>query len=126
MTSITTLDSTLAALRKTVAERAAAKKSAGVGQQKTDAVPTGKTEKAQQVRQRIRNRLAGLDLSQPQQQEKAATVFLETVLANEFGAELLEDPVFHDLLAEVRNAMLADQATQKDFLTMLTELRDSA
>ncbi len=125
MTSINKLDRSLTTLRKILSERAATR---GAGTERSEARNVNATagnEGAKQVKLRIKNRLADLDLTQPQQQERAATIFLGTVLANEFGNELLDDPAFHDLLADVRSAMLGDAETQKNLLAMLNELKDS-
>jgi hypothetical protein len=124
MSSITRIDRAITTLRQQLIERSATGKS--VMPQDTPGLrQTEKNERSRQVRQRIKKGLAGLDLTLANDQERGASIFLETVLADEFGTELLSDPAFHNLMADVRTAMLADKSTQKDLVSMLIELRDS-
>lgn len=125
MTSINRFDRALETLRQTLAERSGKNTAASNSRQSQEAGRAGATNRTQQIRRRIKDRLASLDLAQRADQEKGATIFLETVLGNEFGAELLEDPAFYNLLADVRNTMFADQGTQINLVAMLIELKGS-
>ncbi|TCS37734.1 hypothetical protein EDC30_10326 [Paucimonas lemoignei] len=125
MTSINRFDRALETLRQALAERPGKNAAAGKSSQGREVGRAAASNRTQQLRRRIKDRLASLDLSQRAGQEKGATIFLETVLGNEFGAELLEDPAFYNLLADVRNTMFADQGTQKDLVSLLMELKGS-
>lgn len=126
MTSINRIDRALTTLRQVLSERAAALKTASPATQNTGAASqAARSDRTRQVRRRIKERLAALDLSQAADQERGTAIFLETVLANEFGTELLADPGFYNLMADVKSAMLADPDTQRDLVSMLVELKDS-
>lgn len=126
MTSINRFDPTLAYLRKAIADRASSGKAkAGANQLTGETAPLASKEKKAQIQRRIRERLLPLDLSQPADQEKGATIFLETVLANEFGVDLLDDPAFYTMVVDVRDVMLADTVTQQNLVNMLVDLKDS-
>jgi hypothetical protein len=53
-------------------------------------------------------RMQALSADDPKRKEKALGIFLETVLLQEFGAQLAGDPSFADLLAAVQDQMRAD------------------
>ena len=53
----------------------------------------------------------------------AARVFVETVLLNEFGAQLASDPGFGPLVDEISTAFREDPAVKADFERMLGELK---
>lgn len=124
MTSINRLDRTLNILRRALSERAGAKG----GERASSVTPhlelASQLESTKQVRQRIKTKLTELDLKEPEHQERAATIFLETILANEWGMQIIEDPRFYDMLAEIRSIMLSDTETQKDLLQVLNEIKD--
>jgi hypothetical protein len=82
-------------------------------------------ENGHEIRRKIGVKLQGLDLSIAEHQDKAATVFLEAVLTNEFGMDLLTDPTFRDLLNKVRSDMLSDTDAHKSLLNLLATIRDS-
>lgn len=125
MASITRIDRAITTLRQQLTARSATGKSV-MPQDTPELRQIEKNERSRQVRQRIKKGLAGLDLTLTSDQERGASIFLETVLAEEFGTELLSDPAFHNLMADVRTAMLADKNTQKDLVSMLVELKDSS
>jgi hypothetical protein len=122
MTSITRIDRAINTLRQALTDRAAE----GNRVSPHGAPAAGKLDKrarSRQVQERIKKGLAGLDLTTAADQERGVSIFLENVLANEFGTELLNDPAFHNLMADVRHAMLSDENTQKDLLNMLQQLQ---
>ncbi len=124
MTSINRLDRALSTLRQVLAERTVAHKPV-LRQDVPELNQAEKSDRSKQIKQRIKKGLAALDLTQSSDQERGASVFLETVLADEFGSELLADPAFYNLLSDVRNSMLADQNTRRDMVSMLVELKGS-
>lgn len=127
MTSINRLGRALTTLRQVLSERSGIQ--AGITNSNHEGTPVinqaVRNDKTRQIRRRIKERLSALNLSQSADQERGTAIFLEMVLTDEFGTELLEDPSFYNLLADVKGAILSDQETQKDFLSMLVDLRDS-
>jgi len=122
MTSINRIDRALSILRQALAEHSAT----GQAVLHPDARLVNRTDKSsKQLRERIIPGLAALDLTRTPDQERGVAIFLETVLANEFGAALLSDPVFHNLMADVKKAMFADKNTHRDVVSMLSQLQES-
>ena len=122
MSPITPLARALTALRKTLSAR--------VG---TAASPPGTPSAARQavtantaqggdiakLQGRIRQAVAHIDLSTEAGQQHAVRIFLETALSAEFGADVLNDPAFADMVVSVKQTMMADPATQQKLLAML-------
>lgn len=59
----------------------------------------------------LAQRMAGIDRADPDRRRKAVRVVLEAELARTFGAPLLNDPVFPQMLDAVQDAMQADAHT---------------
>jgi len=60
------------------------------------------------LRRRVKDALAELDYVQPDQRRKAMRVFVEHVLAWEFGDQVLNDPRFAALADEVQQMLGSD------------------
>ena len=60
------------------------------------------------LRGAMQTRMAELDREAPDFAGRAAGVFVECVLAWEFGDEVLGDPAFADVIAQVRDELTAD------------------
>lgn len=73
-----------------------------------------------ELRARIGKRVQAIDPDDPRRNQKAVRIFLESVLLNELGGELINDPKFYDLVTEVQAAMEAD-ASVKDDLELLVQ-----
>jgi hypothetical protein len=79
-----------------------------------------------EMRPLLAARLAVLDLSKPDMQERAVDLFIETALYREFGAAVLEQESLQDLLVQVREAMLCTPAGRNAVLEMLRAVRRSS
>jgi len=75
----------------------------------------------EEMRRRLSERIAALDPAD-QKAKKGAQVFVESILAWQFGEELLHDPEFPDMSREIQNAMTSDPAVWRRFQALLGEL----
>ena len=122
MSSVNPLDRALGALRKTLGARAGA--AAGpAGTPSAAGQPAG-ANTAQgggvgKLQGRVRQAVAHIDLTTEAGQQQAVRIFLETALSAEFGADVLNDPAFADMVESVKQTMMADPATQQKLLAML-------
>jgi hypothetical protein len=71
------------------------------------------------ARQAMTRRIKSIDPDDPGFLEKAALVFVESILLAEFGENLLNDPEFRDLATQVQSAMISN-AEIRDDLRRLT------
>jgi hypothetical protein len=60
----------------------------------------------------IARRVAAIDQADPERRRKAFRVFLESVLLDEWGPQLINDPGFYQLVETVQAQMEADPALQ--------------
>jgi hypothetical protein len=74
------------------------------------------------LRRAIRERIRGMDPRDERQRRAATRIFLESVLQWEFGDSLVNDPAFHELLAEVQKTMSDDPRVGKDVVSLLEHL----
>lgn len=79
-----------------------------------------------EIRSALAARLGALDPDQPDMQERAVDIFIETALHREFGALVLEPESWRDLLIRVREAMLSTPQSRNAVLQMLQAVRLSA
>lgn len=61
-----------------------------------------------QATQLLAAQVAALDAADPDRKQKAVRLFLESELAREFGAAVLNDPAFSGMLAAIQEQMRAD------------------
>lgn len=75
----------------------------------------------EEIQRRIGQRLRNLD---PDDRfgNRGTQVFIESILAWEFGDEVLTDPRFGDLVANVRETMAEDPALQQSLQRLLNNL----
>jgi len=78
---------------------------------------------AQDLQQRIRERLRPLG-STTGYNQKAARIFLESVLTWEFGEDLVHDPRFTDLLNEINQTMETDAELKMRLQTLIQQLQE--
>lgn len=71
-------------------------------------------------------RLAALDLTTPDMQERAVDMFIETALYREFGTAVLEQESLQDLLVQVREAIMRTPEGRNAVLEMLQAVRQSS
>lgn len=76
------------------------------------------------LRQTLARRLRALDERAADYPERAATVFVESVLTAEFGDERVNDPAFRLLVREVAGKLRGHAAIAADLRELIAELRD--
>ena len=76
----------------------------------------------QVLRRRVRERLKRLDPADPQLARKSKRVFLETVLAWEFGDALMLDRSFDDLVSQVQQAISSQPELDEQLAELLTNM----
>lgn len=112
----------------TIIHRLRARRSDGlkeaIGKAVTHSPPTACAGEGE-MRPLLAARLAALDLSKPDMQERAVDMFIETALYREFGAAMLEQESLQDLLVQVREAMICTPAGRSAVVEMLQALRQS-
>jgi hypothetical protein len=70
----------------------------------------------------LRRKLAAIDRASPEGRAAATRSFVETVLVAEFGAGLLTDPGFGEMLAEVAASLQQEPELRQRLERMLAEL----
>lgn len=75
------------------------------------------------ARQAMARRIKSIDPDDPGFLDKAALVFVESVLLAEFGEGLLNDPEFRDLASRVQSAMISDTEIKEDLRRLTTQIR---
>ena len=70
--------------------------------------------------------LAALDIASPQGKRQARRVFLESVLLNEFGVTLANDPRFTEIVRGVQDSFEQEQALLAQLDAVLEDLRRAA
>ena len=104
--------------RKANAAKVAAPATGGAGTKtrKTDA----------ELRNEVAQRIVQIDTSQPDQRSAAVRVFIEQVLAREFGHSAVASAAFQRRIADVEAAMSRDPDTRKDVEELIEDLREQA
>ena len=74
----------------------------------------------------ISRRLGRLDADDPGHDAKAARIFVESVIAWEFGDDVVNDARYRDLIDHIDGQLQADAQVRKRFAAMLRELGASA
>jgi hypothetical protein len=70
------------------------------------------------LQQRVRDRLKNIDPSDPQRKSRSRRIFIESVLAWEFGEQLLSDRKLDEFVEQIQAAM----SSQPDIDQQLSEL----
>lgn len=76
----------------------------------------------QELRTRLHERLRALDPADPRRQHKAKRLFLEAVLAQEFGNELLLDRRLDDMLDSIQDTISTSPELDARFSALLEEI----
>lgn len=105
MAPITPLDGIAEILRKRVAGEATAK-----GKRPGSSTQTGATGAVtrlpiETLRRRLASSVAKINANEPGSGEQLTRLFVESVLAWQFGEELLSDPGFTELISEVQTTL---------------------
>ncbi len=123
MDPINSLSKLMEALRQRMSEAPARLNRQARGARSQPATPKRKTEKPpiDEIQRRVAERIKALN-EESERDNKAVDVFLESVLAWEFGDELREDPGFHELVREVRDSMTQDPQINAKLKALVREL----
>lgn len=102
MSSINPLDGLAEILRRRIANEAAAKGRKLGGTKETGGAAAAQRPSPEALKQRLAEGIESIALDDPERRKKALRVFVEGVLAWQFGDALLNDPRFAELAAEVQ------------------------
>lgn len=126
--SINRLNRVMEILRRQVAEDASRPGAAGRPHAPATAEGSQRPERptVAQLRQRVLERVRAIDPDDPRRPGKARRVFLESVLAWEFGDAILQDHRFDDLLTHIEQgfASVPEMAGQLDELLSALQAGD--
>jgi hypothetical protein len=78
---------------------------------------------APNVRQTLARRLRSMDPRDPQFQDKATALFVQSILTSEFGEELVNDAGFRQVIRDVALTMREEPAIAEDLARLFEELR---
>lgn len=70
----------------------------------------------------LAHRIKAINPDDKRRTHKATRIFLETVLSNEFGDVLLNDPRFGELIEEIQATMEADEELQSKLEALILQL----
>lgn len=70
----------------------------------------GRPRAAQSAQQMVMQRVLAIASDDPHRRRKAFRIFLESVLADELGKDLLTDPAYHRIVEDVHMAMERNSA----------------
>jgi hypothetical protein len=117
------LNQMMEVLRREMAESAARAETGKTQPTKTgpQAAVAGKSG-MQELRTRLHERLRALDPADPRRLQKAKRVFFETVLAQEFGNELLLDRRLDDMLDSIQETISGNAELDARFNALLEEI----
>lgn len=123
MDPISNLNPVLDALRRQLAEnierlRKSGKLAAGGRATRAEQPAAG----AEGLEAALRRKISALDRRSPEGRSQATRVFVESVLAAEFGEALLADPGLGELLGEVSASLREDPEIRAQLDSLLAEL----
>jgi hypothetical protein len=108
---VTTIDSTSRFLAQIRSRVAAVARQSSIGRKTADgAAIAGKESPPRDVQGLILRRVLAIGLDDPDRRRKAFRIFLESVLSDELGRELINDPAFHRIVDDVQTTMERDAA----------------
>lgn len=79
-----------------------------------------------QLRQRIRDRIKSIHPADPQLASRSRRIFVESVLAWEFGDQLFADRQFDDLVEQIQTAMSSQPELDQQLAELLSLPPDDA
>jgi hypothetical protein len=128
MDPVSKLNQILAILQSKIATQAV--KPSGSGRVEKKRVEEKKKKPGRQdydeLRKEIGLRAGAIDPDEPNRRHKTIRIFLETILLNELGEGLINDPQFYALVSKVQSMMETDPATAGDLDQLVQQLLDSS
>lgn len=112
------------ALRRTMSENLEKLRQAGrlpPGQQ--TGLQRARPESTTDLRRKVTRRLRSIPEGDPAFQQKTVGLFVESVLLDQFGESLVNDPGFRELIDQVCTTMTQDEAIASDLRALIAELR---
>jgi hypothetical protein len=116
---ISRLNPTLELLRQRLAEQAQRLDSPAKGGTPRAGSAPRATGQEKTLRQRLNERLAAVDAADPQRDRKRRRVFIESVLASEFGDALQNDPKTLELVERIEQTIQESPELERQFRTTL-------
>lgn len=107
-------------LRRKLGERSAPRAGAGVASKTPGAKPARKAS-PEEIRRKIGARIQAL-AAEERQGPKAARVLVESIIAWEFGDQVMEDPEFAELSKDIVDAITGDDKSAVRLQTLLSQL----
>jgi hypothetical protein len=80
----------------------------------------------EQLERQIGDKIRGLDRDAPNLRQRAARIFIESVLAWEFGDRIMNDPRFFALVDHVQSAMESDASIGATIKAMIDDMHARA
>jgi len=122
MSGIDSISQIVAALRTQLAQGAST-----TAPKPRKATTRGASEKSNRsISKLIAQRVKSIRPDDPKRGKKVFRIFLESVLLNEFGEQLIDDTVFYQMVDEIQEAMEADIRTAAAINTAVSTLLDGA
>ncbi len=118
---ISRLNPALELLRQRLAEQAQRMDSPAKGvSARSGSAPAGQADGSGKLKQRLSERLAAVDAADPQRDRKRRRVFIESVLASEFGEALQNDPKTLELVERIEEAVQEHPELERQFRAALS------
>jgi hypothetical protein len=122
MDPVNRIDQVMQLISRQMSERAARLESGGKLATAAAPVRSARRPALTALRAKVRERLGSLDPDDPRRPDKAQRIFLESVLAWQFGNQLLLDRGFEDIIAGVQEALRANPKVEARLGELLREL----
>lgn len=122
MDPINRLDQIMRAIGQQMSERAARLEAGGKPLPVASPTRLARRPSLVALKSKIQERLKALDPDDPRQPEKARRIFLESVLAWQFGSELMLDRGFADIVSGVQEVLRAHPQVDARLGELLQEL----
>jgi hypothetical protein len=129
MDSVGRLNGVIEVLRRQIAENSQRMDKAEGRTLGSQVRPTGPGAQARpnlaELKLRIQTRLRHIDPADPDKAKKSQKVFLESVLAWEFGESLLLDRNFDEMLGEIQKSLASQPDVEKQLADLLAILPEN-
>ena len=125
MDPVNRLNHLMEALRRQMAEKAQRFDQPGASGKSSDTAPAAKPPgrmSVPELKRRVQDRIKAVGREDRNRQNKAKRIFLESVLAWEFGEALLLDKNFDELLDRIEKSFAASPEMDAQFSQLVEEL----